>query len=93
MKTQVNQTVRGDTLADLKAAVVEILKSSVSDLKTSAMTSEGDKFFPKGINFISIDIAFDPTKVNFRAELIISSEPVKKSLDTTDQIMMPGKES
>jgi hypothetical protein len=89
MKTQVNRAASGNTLTEIKESVVQILKSSITDLKTSKTAGEIDKLFPKGINFISIDISFDPSKTSFHGALIVSSEPVKTSLDITDEVTIP----
>jgi hypothetical protein len=70
MKTQVSRAASGNTLTEIKESVVEILKSSITDLKTSKTAGEIDKFLPKGINFISIDISFDPSKRVFMGHLL-----------------------
>jgi hypothetical protein len=93
MKTQVDRVASGNTLAEIKDAVIKILESSVKDLKTSKTAGETDKFFPKGINFISIDVSFDPSKLTFHGALIVSSEPVKTSLDMADEITVSGQQS
>jgi len=69
------------TVGELRDAVVEILKAAVHEVPTSATATER-LFFPKGINFISVQVTFDPAKTNFQAGLIISSDPVK-SLEGT----------
>ena len=93
MKTQVNLAASGNTLAEIKDSVVQILNSSINGLKTSKTSGEIDKFFPKGINFISIDVSFDPSKINFHAALVVSSEPVKPALDLVDQVTVAEQQS
>lgn len=78
--------MENDDLSNLmlqgKSAVIEILGSATADLSKSiqllSSQSESPKgFFPNGINYIQITLGFDPEKISFTAELIISSEPQK----------------
>jgi hypothetical protein len=70
-----------DDTSKIQETMKAILTSAISQLtKTPATRAEGETriLFPEGINFISLAVTLNPTKLDVHAELVVSSKPVGK---------------
>jgi hypothetical protein len=77
------------TLEQLRDAVSTIFGTTLDKLSSNVpkVPPEGNNprlFFPNGINYISIDVTFEPNKLDFKVDLVVSSEPVHKLLTTEE---------
>jgi hypothetical protein len=91
---QTLRSAQAPTLDQLKEAVSSIFKSALDDLSANGAkaATNGDKprlFFPNGINYISIDVTFEPSKLDFKVDLVVSSLPPVKPL-TAEAMLADG---